>query len=319
MTEDLVHLDRDDGVWTVTLDDPERRNAYSLAMKDGLLDALATIERGIGDVRCVVLQGAGDAFCAGGDIDPMEESLEDSGSTVDRMRAGYMFTFLRGGPSRQVLTSIGIEPSVNNIRGMILMGTIWLTPYAYTFISAGLQNIDPELEYAAEITGASKWKALFSISLPLLKPFILSSMFLTFLLAFEAISIPAILGLPDGVYVLSTYLYAQEGATVPPPYGKMAVVGLFMIAVSALGALIIQFMIGDVRQYTTITGTSQERTIDTSIAGQVAGVSVLLLYLSVFLLIPLFMILKVGIDREFTDVTHAGDRLLGMAEGDHRA
>lgn len=85
MSAELVHVEADGGVRTLTLDDPDRRNAYSLAMKDDLLDALEAIEADIEDVRCVVLRGAGDAFCAGGDIDRMEETLDDAPS-VGRMR-----------------------------------------------------------------------------------------------------------------------------------------------------------------------------------------------------------------------------------------
>lgn len=86
MTDGFVRVDRDDGVRTLTLEDPERQNAYSLAMKDDLLNALNTIEEELDDVRCVVLQGAGDAFCAGGDIDRMEESLDGSDDTIERTR-----------------------------------------------------------------------------------------------------------------------------------------------------------------------------------------------------------------------------------------
>jgi enoyl-CoA hydratase/carnithine racemase len=56
-----------DGVVTVTLNRPEKRNALSIAVRDlvsDALDALAAIE----EVRCVVLTGAGDVFCAGFDL-----------------------------------------------------------------------------------------------------------------------------------------------------------------------------------------------------------------------------------------------------------
>ncbi|MEA2169351.1 MAG: enoyl-CoA hydratase [Solirubrobacteraceae bacterium] len=56
-----------DGVLTLTLDRPDRRNAIDGEMRDALaaaLDAAATS----GDVRAVVLTGAGGAFCAGGDL-----------------------------------------------------------------------------------------------------------------------------------------------------------------------------------------------------------------------------------------------------------
>jgi len=56
-----------DGVAIITMDRPERRNAMTGDMLDGLAIALADVEVA-SDVRCVVLTGAGGAFCAGGDV-----------------------------------------------------------------------------------------------------------------------------------------------------------------------------------------------------------------------------------------------------------
>ncbi len=56
-----------DGVAIITMDRPERRNAMTGDMLDGLALALADVEVA-SDVRCVVLTGAGGAFCAGGDV-----------------------------------------------------------------------------------------------------------------------------------------------------------------------------------------------------------------------------------------------------------
>ncbi|MBP7914355.1 MAG: enoyl-CoA hydratase/isomerase family protein [Vitreoscilla sp.] len=54
----------------LTLNRPESRNAMSLAMVDALLQALADAEAR-GDVRAIVLRGAGGHFCAGGDLKDM--------------------------------------------------------------------------------------------------------------------------------------------------------------------------------------------------------------------------------------------------------
>ncbi|MGH1488334.1 MAG: enoyl-CoA hydratase-related protein [Acidimicrobiales bacterium] len=56
-----------DGVAVITMDRPERRNAMTDDMLSGLALALADVETAE-DVRCVVLTGAGGAFCAGGDV-----------------------------------------------------------------------------------------------------------------------------------------------------------------------------------------------------------------------------------------------------------
>src|SRR5881628_227390 len=56
-----------DGVRRLTLDRPEKRNALSLELRDELADALEAAE-GDEATRCVLLTGAGSAFCAGMDV-----------------------------------------------------------------------------------------------------------------------------------------------------------------------------------------------------------------------------------------------------------
>jgi len=66
-TETLSAEVDDHGVAVITMNRPERRNAMTGAMLSGLAQALADFETAR-DVRCVVLTGAGGAFCAGGDV-----------------------------------------------------------------------------------------------------------------------------------------------------------------------------------------------------------------------------------------------------------
>lgn len=69
-----VLLERDGGVARITLNTPEKRNALSETVTSGLIDALGDVESS--DARCVVVEGAGPAFSAGGDIDAMVERHE---------------------------------------------------------------------------------------------------------------------------------------------------------------------------------------------------------------------------------------------------
>ncbi len=65
-TPDLL-ITVEDGVAVLTLNRPDRRNALSEAMISNLGRLLGQLETD-GDVGCVVLTGAGGAFCAGGDV-----------------------------------------------------------------------------------------------------------------------------------------------------------------------------------------------------------------------------------------------------------
>jgi 2-(1,2-epoxy-1,2-dihydrophenyl)acetyl-CoA isomerase len=70
-TDDLLAT-VDDGVAVLTLNRPARRNALSIPMLDGLARTLAEVEVD-DEVGCVVVTGAGGAFCAGGDVRAMSE------------------------------------------------------------------------------------------------------------------------------------------------------------------------------------------------------------------------------------------------------
>jgi 2-(1,2-epoxy-1,2-dihydrophenyl)acetyl-CoA isomerase len=72
------------GVAVLTMSRPERRNALSTEMGQGLQRALGECETAT-DVRCVVLTGAGGAFCAGGDVKGFAEGAAVSAtSTFDQ-------------------------------------------------------------------------------------------------------------------------------------------------------------------------------------------------------------------------------------------
>lgn len=80
-TEDLLASVRG-GVATLVMNRPERRNALSDGMLQGLVSALAEAESS-SEVRCVVLTGAGGAFCAGGDVKEFAKGGASAGRSFD--------------------------------------------------------------------------------------------------------------------------------------------------------------------------------------------------------------------------------------------
>ena len=78
-TED-IRTEIADGVMTITLNRPERRNAMSDAMLTGLVASLDDAETAT-DVGAVLLTGAGGAFCAGGDVKGMAEAGGEGGDS----------------------------------------------------------------------------------------------------------------------------------------------------------------------------------------------------------------------------------------------
>ena len=110
---DLVLLESGEGVATLTLSRPRKRNALSSAMVAALSRRLA--EAGDDpEVRVVALRGAGGVFCAGADLAEIAASQRDGAEAglADALRLGDVFTGIR---------SMG-KPVVAVVRGRALGG-----------------------------------------------------------------------------------------------------------------------------------------------------------------------------------------------------
>ena len=97
---DLVRFDVADETATITLNNPDLRNALSVEMAEELISAVERAEES--DARCLVVQGSGGYFCAGGDIKAMvegvsgemdiDERVDDYGLPINRaVQAVYEF------------------------------------------------------------------------------------------------------------------------------------------------------------------------------------------------------------------------------------
>src|SRR6478735_10437834 len=70
---DIVLQDLDNGLLTITMNRPDRRNALNVEMTEGLVAAARRAQEDH-DVRAVLLKGAGGTFCVGGDVKSMAAS-----------------------------------------------------------------------------------------------------------------------------------------------------------------------------------------------------------------------------------------------------
>ena len=80
MAQDLIES-FDNGIATLTMNRPEARNAFTREMMDGLSQALPRLAVDPA-VRLVVITGAGNAFCAGGDVKSFAKNAAGAPATV---------------------------------------------------------------------------------------------------------------------------------------------------------------------------------------------------------------------------------------------
>jgi enoyl-CoA hydratase/carnithine racemase len=77
MDEKVVLYEVKDRIATITMNRPDRLNALSADLQEQMIDVIGQLARGEEDVRCVILTGAGRAFCAGGDTTRMAGGVQE--------------------------------------------------------------------------------------------------------------------------------------------------------------------------------------------------------------------------------------------------
>jgi iron(III) transport system permease protein len=140
----------------------------------------------------------------------------------------------KGGPVNALLMSLtgSTEPvlNVSSMWGMILVeGFLW-SPLVFLMLAAVFRAMDPALEEAALMSGAGVWRTAFHISFRLALPGIAAVVLLVFIRALESFDIPALVGLPGGVQVLTTLVY-QDTRRSPPDYGEASAFGVLLMLV----------------------------------------------------------------------------------------
>lgn len=162
---DQLELDVHEAIATITLNRPERLNAFTMEMIDAWAAALG--ECRVNDaVRAVVVTGAGRAFCSGGDVDMLRE-LRGAASPA---RKAELWEHIHRVPlaledlSKPVIVAVN-GPATGAGMDMALMGDIRFAAesarFAETYIKIGLVPGDGGSYYLPRLVGTAKALELF--------------------------------------------------------------------------------------------------------------------------------------------------------------
>jgi iron(III) transport system permease protein len=145
---------------------------------------------------------------------------------------GYLNVLLRKLPFLDGMESGPFD--IYSLTWIVVITGIYLIPYAFVFLQAGLANIDPRLEDAARSAGSGWWGVQFRIVLPLLRPALLYGGGVVALLALGQFTAPLLLGRTKGIDVITTQLYRLTGAP-PANYPLAAFIALPILLLALAG------------------------------------------------------------------------------------
>ena len=123
--------------------------------------------------------------------------------------------------------------------------------FFFLFVSAALMSIDSNLEEAGELMGASRWRILRKITLPLVLPALLSGFIMTFSKVMGTFGGPNILGSPVKYYVVATMI---RGSLAAGDKSDAFVLAVVLILFAMVTISLNQRLVGTRRSYETIGG-----------------------------------------------------------------
>jgi len=151
--------------------------------------------------------------------------------------SAWLFLFGRAGPFND-LYRMYVDPSVtlinvNSLGGMIAIeGFLW-SPLVFLMLSSAFRAANAEMEEAARVAGASILETVWKVSLRLAMPAILALALFVFIRNLEAFEVPALVGMPGRVDVLTTEIY-RSVKSMPPQLGYASAFSVVMLALVAV-------------------------------------------------------------------------------------
>lgn len=187
----------------------------------------------------------------------------------------------------------GIFPRLwGEIYGLIPAGLISAlvhVPNAYVIISTSLLAIDSSYEEVARVHGARSLLVVLRILIPMIRPSLVFSSILLFILGLEQFGIPLLLYTAVGGDVLTTYIYRLQVLSITPSYPKEAAIASILIYM-ALSLVLLQ-------RYLTMRYSRRFAVIGSRVRGvgrievgrvwSIAIISLIAVYLLLAVIIPL--------------------------------
>lgn len=214
-------------------------------------------------------------------------------------------------------TLFGVSEPVVNVTstwGIIWVMSMYFVPYGYILISPTLKNMDPSLEEAGYLCGAGALRTMRKVTLPIVRPAILSAFFLVSVIAAGVFSIPAVLGAQGGFVPLSVHIY-RALALPPADYSLAASIGCALLLLVFAGLHLYRRAVRASSRFVTVTARGfRQRRVDLG-RMRFVGAGVCIVYAFLAIALPYLALFLVSVTPyTITDLTELSFTLDGFRE-----
>ncbi|MGH2828808.1 MAG: ABC transporter permease [Actinomycetota bacterium] len=156
--------------------------------------------------------------------------------------------------------NVALEPvagpgffNIYSIPGMVWVEGLHLSPLVFLLMVAAFKSMDPSLEESAIMSGARLRTVFRRITMPLVKPALFASILIMAVRTLEAFEVPAILGIPEGIYVFTSRIWrVLQG--FPPGFGEAGAYAMSLLVLTSVGVFFNNRLSKRARSFQTVTG-----------------------------------------------------------------
>jgi iron(III) transport system permease protein len=191
---------------------------------------------------------------------------------------------------------------VFGLRGMVLVEALHTAPFVFLLMAAALRAMEGTLEESARVSGAGPLRVLRKITLPLLRPALYAMVLLVAIRSLESFEVPALLGIPRGVWVLTTGIW-QSLTRYPVDYGAASAFAVSLLAIASVGIFLLFRLTWRGRSFQTMTGRGvRPRPVELG-RWRWPVASLTLLYLAIAVVLPLLVLVYASTQRYYSPPT----------------
>jgi iron(III) transport system permease protein len=185
--------------------------------------------------------------------------------------------------------------NINSAYGIAWVMALFEGSVAFVMIGAVMKSMDPALEEASQVMGASRWRTMLRVTLPLVLPGVLGAAIFVFAEMLGSFAAALVLGLPDRYYVVTTAIY-QLTQQYPPKIPLAAAMGTSLFVVM-FATLFIYRRIITAGSYVTITGKAFRPRVNDVGRLRWALLAVCVFYLVCSVVLPLLTLFYASIQK----------------------
>jgi len=189
--------------------------------------------------------------------------------------------------------------NVLSLEGMVFVHAIGIIPSMWLILISVLRVMDPALEEAASVSGASRIRSVLFVTVPLLAPGILAIIILFTVAGIESLETPLALGRPAGVDVMATRVYdlLHQPTGVGFAFGPPAALGLLGLTLGMVGIALYLYFTRRASKYVVVTGKGYRPRIIKLGRWKFAALGAIAAYLVLQVVLPFGMLVATSFQR----------------------